>query len=233
MQGSETSPYSPLPYVQQVCIEDGPPLSYVYLLLLYVYIYVCVCVCVTSHPSSRCALSHFSTGLHRTPTAWIANCVGFHNQVYFMRFLVYLFIGTLFMLATGGPLMMWPPEEDRLLWREHKMGLTMAVIICGSASIPVGFMVLLHGWLLFTNQTTIEMYDNRDKRHKKRAKGELFVNPYDIGRWKNFHQVFGVGRFWFSWLLPGARPLGDGTSFPTLHSSMSDITSPNSGDHLV
>jgi hypothetical protein len=69
------------------------------------------------------------------------------------------------------------------------------------------------GYLLFTNQTTIEFYSNsfdRDKRWQVAG----WENPYDLGSWRrNAEQVFGTGPLW-AWLLPSLRPPpGDGLVF--------------------
>jgi len=45
--------------------------------------------------------------------------------------------------------------------------------------------------------------------------GEPWENPYDLGYRKNFQLFFGVGKYWFSWLLPGAKNPGDGISWMT------------------
>lgn len=59
-------------------------------------------------------------------------------------------------------------------------------------------------------------HDARAHAHTSPPPPQLFVNEYDLGMRNNFQQVFGKGRFWFSWMLPTTRkPAGSGLRFPT------------------
>ena len=72
-----------------------------------------------------------------------------------------------------------------------------------------------HGYLVATNQTTIEFYSNRMDASDARKRGERWVNPYNVGTRNNFEQVFGLSRSRVAWLLPNRRaPPGDGMEFP-------------------
>lgn len=51
-------------------------------------------------------------------------------------------------------------------------------------------------------RTTLQFYGNRQKSKRMRHRGRVFINKYDLGRLRNFHSVFGRGKFWFSWMLP-------------------------------
>merc|ERR1712146_152511 len=77
-----------------------------------------------------------------------------------------------------------------------------------------------HVYLLLTNQTTIEFHTNLANRDRARRRGEYFRHPYDLGRPRNFKEVFGPSDFWsFRWALPflASPPLGDGLSYPSSH----------------
>jgi hypothetical protein len=55
-----------------------------------------------------------------------------------------------------------------------------------------------------------------------RRRGDLYVNPYNLGRRKNWQAVFGVGRYGFwslYWMLPYEPDVGDGHSFVTVESA--------------
>jgi len=72
---------------------------------------------------------------------------------------------------------------------------------------------------VLSNQTTIEFQTNILRRKEARKNGEYFRNPYDLGRSRNFQQVFGPHRLrqlrWLlSWLAAG--PTGDGLQYPSL-----------------
>ena len=61
--------------------------------------------------------------------------------------------------------------------------------------------------------TTIESFD----RVRRLKSGESFAkvkeNPYDLGRKRNYEQIF--GRSWLVAFLPIPTQLGDGYVFPT------------------
>jgi len=68
-----------------------------------------------------------------------------------------------------------------------------------------------HAYLVLTNQTTIEFQLNMLRFKEGRKRGEYFRNPYDLGRSRNFQEVFGPNPFWrlrwmLSWLASLARP---------------------------
>merc|ERR1712061_507845 len=73
-----------------------------------------------------------------------------------------------------------------------------------------------HVYLLLTNQTTIEFHTNLARKDQARRRGEYYRNPYDLGRSRNFKQVFGPDDFFtFRWALPylANPPTGDGITF--------------------
>jgi palmitoyltransferase len=172
------------------------------------------------HICKRCVLKMD----HHCP--WVANCVGHGNYRYFFLFLVYLCAGCFFLGALCLPSVMMNDarlsREERLRRAPHEGAIFFAMILCITAFFALGAMALLHLYLILTNQTTIELYHNRRLSRSAKARGEIHHNPYDLGRKKNFDAVFGVGRYWFSWLLPG-RPPGDGLSFPTRHEDFDEV----------
>lgn len=59
----------------------------------------------------------------------------------------------------------------------------------------IGILVVMHLYLVSTNQTTVEWYYNQDRRKYNARKGlQEWTNPYDLGTRRNFQEVFGVGR---------------------------------------
>merc|ERR1712241_804892 len=76
-----------------------------------------------------------------------------------------------------------------------------------------------HVYLVLSNQATIEFQTNFIRRAEARRNREYFRNPYDLGRTRNFQQVFGPYlprslRWLLSWLTQ--PPSGDGIRYPSL-----------------
>ncbi len=90
----------------------------------------------------------------------------------------------------------------------------LTFVLSSAAFLFVGGFWLFHTYLLLTNQTTIEYYGNGRLERIAQSKGENWTNPFDLGWQENFRQTFGCSITSFRWLLPGLRPLGDGTRFP-------------------
>jgi hypothetical protein len=87
-------------------------------------------------------------------------------------------------------------------------------------------MCIMLGWqlvLVFTSQTTIEFYQNRERTKYAEEIGKTYHNPYDLGMDKNFQHFFGTtsGEYWFSYLLPGGcKSIGDGIKWATAFDSV-------------
>lgn len=156
---------------------------------------------------------------HHCP--WINNCVGFHNYRYFCLFMLYLAAACLFVvvvfLDTFLETTFHPRQSHKSFFMRQCTSLSWIIALCIFLSLCLlgGF----HTYLVLSNQTTIEFHSNMSNRDRAKKRGELFRNPFDLGRTRNFQQVFGPNEFCrFVWLLPYVtkRPAGDGMSFPSL-----------------
>ncbi|CAG8559642.1 7449_t:CDS:2 [Ambispora gerdemannii] len=95
---------------------------------------------------------------------WISNCVGYFNHRYFVLFMTYLVFGCFYFIAIG-----WKPFIKSIdILDEYNE--------------------------IITSQTTVEFYNNQHAKKLARQKGEVFVNPYNLGALNNLRHFFNVGR---------------------------------------
>ena len=171
-----------------------------------------VCVCLTSFHSP-----------------WIANCVGYHNYRHFFLYMLYLWLGCLYIIALVIPCL--------LTTRPNKHGVTalrvdmsdstlfFALVLATGGWFGLTGMLAVHGWLVATGQTTLEMYVNgkRAEERKKRNKGGggggggwWPVHEYDVGVRRNVEAMLGRGRWLVSSFLPGGATMtGNGLWYET------------------
>jgi len=169
------------------------------------------------HVCGRCVLKMD----HHCP--WIANCVGHNNHQYFVLFLFWLWLGCLYCGILGFlPFSFASNNQIPFTGVVPRGAVIFAFVIASAVWIA---MCIMLGWqlvLIFTAQTTIEFYQNREKARWSEELGKVFTNPYDLGWDLNFQHFFGTmnGEYWFSYLVPGgAKSHGDGIKWTTRYES--------------
>lgn len=155
---------------------------------------------------------------HHCP--WVNNCVGFRNYRHFCLFMLFLAAACLFIIAV-----VLHYFSDLVLHARRRAGgsrfarqcILASFMLCCSIFVALCVLGGFHAYLVLTNQTTIEFQSSFLRRPGAGKSGES-RNPYDLGRSRNFQQVFGPSSLWHpGWMLPclALPPQGDGLHFPS------------------
>nr|XP_018263587.1 palmitoyltransferase PFA4 [Kwoniella dejecticola CBS 10117]OBR85745.1 palmitoyltransferase PFA4 [Kwoniella dejecticola CBS 10117] len=154
---------------------------------------------------------------------WIANCVGFHNQGHFLRFLLWVDIATSYHLVMIVKRVLFISYKQ---YEEPTLNDVLFIVFNFAACVPVwlcvGMFSMYHLYLACGNSTTIEGWE-KDKVATlvRRGKIKEIKYPYNIGLYKNVKSVLGSNPLLWLWPQPMR---GDGLSFPVNPDAGSEST---------
>ncbi|KAK0410417.1 hypothetical protein QR680_005119 [Steinernema hermaphroditum] len=151
-----------------------------------------------SHHCSKCGRCNLKMD-HHCP--WINNCVGHRNHLAFCKFLFFAIVGciqasyilfyTLYHFYFRIWYMYYGHGTEPLINISIWMALYGVFCFGLSIGVVVALSVLLYMQMkgILRNRTQVEEYIE-DKANMRREDGDVFVYPYDLGRWRNIREVF-------------------------------------------
>ncbi|KAJ0914261.1 putative protein S-acyltransferase [Helianthus annuus] len=120
---------------------------------------------------------------------WVVNCVGALNYKYFLLFLFYTFLETMVVTLALLPHFLAFFSDEDIPGSPSTLATTFLAFVLNLAfALSVFGFLIMHISLVSANTTTIEAYEKKATPKWR----------YDLGRKRNFEQVFGtVQRYWF------------------------------------
>ncbi|KAL4562797.1 hypothetical protein LXL04_026828 [Taraxacum kok-saghyz] len=120
---------------------------------------------------------------------WVVNCVGALNYKYFLLFLFYTFLETTVVTLALLPHFIAFFSDGEIPGSPSTLATTFLAFVLNLAfALSVLGFLIMHISLVSANTTTIEAYEKKTTPKWR----------YDLGRKRNFEQVFGTAqKYWF------------------------------------
>ncbi|KAH6928257.1 hypothetical protein HPB50_013208 [Hyalomma asiaticum] len=138
---------------------------------------------------------------HHCP--WFNNCVCFSTYKFFLLTLFYSALLAAYVVASVSIYLLHKNSRRSLLHRPRH--IKFLLVMGSTMSVALAIFIGLHISLVARNATSLESMRAPTFKQSGRS--------FNIGRYRNFVEVFGVHTF--LWLVPVFTSLGDGCHFPT------------------
>jgi len=166
-----------------------------------------------SHRATELMPQSTTVRRHRVRPAELADCpwingpVGLHNERYFTLFMVYLAVGLGCVVVWAWKPMLRSVFDHRTPWPHYtpRACTLMLWILAVALGLAIVIMALWQLWSIGRGETSVEANDNgapsvacvADRadfyRSLAKARGHVYINPFDLGWRNNLRFFFGIG----------------------------------------
>lgn len=153
-------------------------------------------------------------------------CIGYHNYKYFFQFLFFNVVGCLFYIAVIALELIISGDD---LITSLKVNFIITIILFAAEFLVTLVLMIFHMRLISRNETTIEyfalnsylkgdhsyihIFQEGPIKNFKETNDRTVLNPYNLGIYENWKQVFGEKALDF--FNPTFTTLGNGIKFKT------------------